>query len=103
MIGALNLDEDTCGKEAQDLLNLLCPTATFVLTGFCKAKHLVEGLITDSIAAKEDNELSTGIGDNLNESRGNLEVGDEHNTTGCDDTTDISFSLATETEDPTIE
>ena len=67
------------------------------------AKTLVEGLITDSIAAKEDNELSTGIGDNLNESRGNLEVGDEHNTTGCDDTTDISFSLATETEDPTIE
>ena len=67
------------------------------------AKTLVEGLITDSIAAKEDNELSTGIADNLNESHGNLEVGDEHNTTGCDDTTDISFSLATETEDHTIE
>ena len=36
---------EVIGKEAQDLLNLLCPTATFVLTGFCKAQQAVEGLI----------------------------------------------------------
>ena len=67
------------------------------------AKTLVEGLITDSMAVKEDNEHSAGIVDNINESHENIETGDEYATTGCDDTTDISFSLATETEDQTIE
>ena len=44
VIGALNLDEGTDGKETQDLLNLLCPTAIFVLTGFCKAQQALQGL-----------------------------------------------------------
>ena len=67
------------------------------------AKTLVEGLITDSMTVKEDNELSAGIGDNLKESHAASELGDEYATTGCDDTTDISFSLTTETEEATIE
>ena len=67
------------------------------------AKTLVEGLITDTMAVKEGIELSTDMGDTLDVSGGALETGDECVTTGCDDTTDISFSLATETENPNVE
>merc|ERR1712150_261232 len=67
------------------------------------AKTLVEGLITDTMAVKEGVEISIDMGDTLDVSGGALETGDECVTTGCDDTTDISFSLATETENPNVE
>ena len=68
------------------------------------AKTLVEGLITDSITAKEGNEDCNEATDNLkNESQPNSELGDECGVTGCDDMTDASLSLATETEGHNIE
>ena len=60
------------------------------------AKTLVEGLLSDSIVNKEEDEGDANDMDKVKDSSNLTSEMDEEGTAGCDDMTDVSLSLATE-------